>query len=407
MDMKSRNQYLKSLIEKRGYILKSKKEKGHLLSEFCATTGMNKKYVVSKIRSGQYLEPREKHHRKRKSHYTNETVQTLKSLWRTFDYPCGQNMSPVLKEEVDHLVGLGELTRSPEAIRQLKTISARTIDTKLREIKEREGLKNKYQKKIHPILYQKIPVRVFAEQDRAVLGNIQTDLVEHCGQSSSGPFISTISATDIYSGWWQGRAVMNMGQEAVLAGLTGLKNECPFVWQSLHSDNGQSFINKSLYRYCKKEKLFFSRSRPYKKNDNCLVENKNKTHIRQVVGYRRYETLEELEIMNELWEKVTDFKNFFQPSTKLIRKERIGGRIKRKYDTPKTPYRRVVNYDGLSDETKRELQDIYSSLNPMRLRREIEKLQTALYETYEKKQRKSKGRSVRFLIADQKPVSVR
>jgi len=407
MDMKSRNQYLKSLIEKRGYLLKSKKEKGQLLDEFCANTGMNRKYVISKIRSGQYLEPRTEQKRNKRSTYINETIQELKRLWRIFDHPCGQRLASILKTEVDRLIKQGELNCSQKATQQLKIISAKTIDRKLAITKQEEGLKHKYSKKIHPLLYQQIPVKVFSEQNRDKPGNIQADLVEHCGQSAFGPFINTISVTDIYSGWWQGRSIMGMSQQAVHAGLAGLKEESPLVWQSFHSDNDKSFINKFFYQYCRKKKILFSRSRPYKKNDNCLVEEKNKTHVRWTVGYRRYDTLEELEILNELWEKVADFKNFFQPSMKLIKKERIGGHIKRKYDKPLTPYQRIMNYEGLSEEIKRELQDHYSSLNAVRLKQDIEKLQAALYEAYTKKQQKSKGRSVRFLIADQHPISVR
>lgn len=407
MDMKSRNQYLQSLIENRGYLLKSKKGKGRLLDEFCVNTGMNRKWVIAKIRTGQYLQSGKKQTRKnRQSKYTNETIQELKHLWRIFDHSCGQNLAPTLEREVDRLIVMGELKCSPETAAQLKTISARTIDKKLKPVKENEWLKNKYQKKIHPLLYQQIPVKVFAEQNRDVLGNIQGDLVEHCGQSAAGPFISTISATDIYSGWWQGRSVANIGQQAVQAGLASLKEESPFIWQSFHSDNDKSFINKFFYDYCRKEGLLFSRSRPYKKNDNCLAENKNKTHIRWEVGYRRYDTLEELEILNESWEKVADFKNFFQSSVKLVKKERIGSHIKRKYDKAKTPYQRIIDYEALGEEIKRELHDKYSSLNPVKLKQEITQLQTNLYEAYLKKQEKIKGRSVRFLIAEQDPISV-
>lgn len=399
MDMPSRNQYLKTLIEKQGYLLKSKKDKSRLLDEFCRNTGLNKKYVIRKIRSGQYLISGQKQQRlKRGSVYKNETIKELTRLWKIFDCACGQRLEPLLKNEVDRLVKMREINCSPETIGQLKNISSSTIDRKLKPVKIEEGLKNRYQKKLHPLLYQQIPVRVFIEQDREVLGNIQVDLVEHCGQSALGPFISTLSTTDIYSGWWEGRAVVGRGQEAVSGSLNYLRSGIyPFVWQGLHSDNDTAFINNVLYRYCRNEAIFFSRSRPYKKNDNCLVEEKNKTHIRQVVGYRRYDTLTELEILNELWGKTADFKNFFQPSIKLIKKERVKGHIKRFYDKPKTPYQRVMDYEKLSEDKKRELHDRYNSLNPIELKREIRKLINSLYETYLKKQEKPRGRSVRFL----------
>lgn len=388
--------------------MKSKKEKGRVLQEFCVNTGMNRKWVIQKIRSGQYLKLGQKQTRKQRGDvYANETIQELKRLWKVFEYPCGQRMESILREELDHLVALGEVKCSKEATAQLKTISGKTIDRKLADTKKDEGLKNKYQKKIHPILYQHIPVKVFAEQNRDEIGNIQADLVEHCGQSASGQFILTLSATCISSGWWLGKSVANMSKEAVQAGVAAVREESPFVWRSFHSDNDKLFINSFLYEYCRKEGLPFSRSRPYKKNDNCLVENKNKTHVRQVVGYWRYDTLEELEILNELWEKLASFRNFFMPSMKLVKKERIKSHMRRVYDRPLTPYRRIMNSDQIDDDTKRELRDIRNSLNPVRLQREIEKLRTALYESYQKKHAKPKGRSVRFLRVLSGAVSVR
>lgn len=409
MDMESRNQYLKALIEERGYLLKPKKEKGRLLDEFCTNTGMARKHVISKIRSGNYVKSKEqKPRKKRATRYDNEFVAHLVDLWKLFDNPCGKRMKSVLHDEVPRLIAMRELHCSEEIQGKLQGVSPRTIDTKLTPVKTREYLKGKYQRKVHPLLYQEIPVKVWSEQDRNFPGTIQTDLVEHCGQSALGPFISTISTTDIYSGWWQGLGVMGKDKAAVHGGLAHLReHEYPCAWYGLHSDNDTAFINNLLYDYCKKGRILFSRSRPYKKNDNCLVEGKNKTHVRQIVGYRRYDTGTELEILNELYEKSAFFKNFFQPSMKLIKKERIKGHIKRAYDVPRTPYRRMMECAQINDETKRELQDTYNSLNPRRLKADIDKLQTALYEAYEKKQGKSKGRSVRFLIANQQPVSVR
>ena len=409
MNMESRNQYLKALIEERGYLLQSKKEKGLLLSEFCATTGIARKHAISKIRSGNYVKSKEYKPRKRKRiKYDNEFVAALVDLWKLFDHPCGQRMESILDTEVDRLMQKRELRCAKEVAEKLKHVSARTIDTKLEPVKAREYLKGKYHRKVHPLLYQEIPVKVWGEQNRDFPGTIQVDLVEHCGQSALGPFINTISTTDIYSGWWQGLGVIGKDKEAVHGGLVYLKeHEYPCIWYGLHSDNDTAFINNLLYSYCKKDNVLFSRSRPYKKNDNCLVEGKNKTHVRQIVGYRRYDTNAELEILNELYLKSALFKNFFQPSMKLIKKERIKGRIRRVYDVPRTPHRRMIECSQINDDRKRELQETYNSLSPRQLKQEIEKLQTALYEAYEKKQRKSKGRSVRFLIADQDPVSVR
>jgi len=200
MDMYSKNQYLKALIEKRGYLLKSKKEKSELLDEYCQTTGQNRNYVIRKIRSGAYLKSGFGK-RKRKVKYDGYVKDALVKIWRIFDYPCGQRLEPLLKAGLaDRLRNLGEISFSDEVAKKLKEIDASTIDEKLREQKEVERIRKKYQRKVHPLLYQKIPVKLSNEWDRNQLGNIQTDLIEHCGQSARGEYINTISNTDIATG---------------------------------------------------------------------------------------------------------------------------------------------------------------------------------------------------------------
>ena len=197
MDMQAKNQYLKALIEKRGYLLKSKKEKSKLLDEYCQTTGQNRNYVIRKIRKGDYLKS-SFGKRKRKEYYDGYVKEALVEMWQIFDYPCGQRLESLLKDGIaDRLKELGELNCSREVLDKLRKISAKTIDRKLRHQKEIERIRRKYQKKISPLLYQKIPVKISDEWDRNQLGNIQTDLIEHCGQSTRGEYINTISNTDI------------------------------------------------------------------------------------------------------------------------------------------------------------------------------------------------------------------
>ena len=210
-------------------------------------------------------------------------------LWKIFDYPCGQRLKSSLETEVDRLREQGELICSDEVAEKLKRISFRTIDEKLKHQKEVEFLKRKYHKKIHPLLYQKIPVKLSDEWDRSQLGNIQTDLIEHCGQSARGEYINTVSNTDIATGWWEGEAITGRGQIPTQQGLDKARKRFPFDWQEIHSDNGTEYINAHLFRYTEKEGLAFSRSRPNKKNDNCFVEQKNWTHVKKYVGYLRYD----------------------------------------------------------------------------------------------------------------------
>jgi hypothetical protein len=288
-----------------------------------------------------------------------------------------------------------------------------TIDRKLRHQKEVEHQKRKYSRKIHPLLYQKIPIKVFDEQDRTKSGNIQLDLVEHCGASASGEYINTLSNTDIAYGWWEGEAVMGRGQERTLGAISQARGRYPFDWREIHSDNGSEFINAHLFNYTEKEGLDFSRSRPYKKNDNCLVEQKNWTHVKKFVGYLRYDTEAELNILNDLYRnELRLFKNFFQPVIKLISKVRVGGKIHRKYDVAKTPHQRVMGSKDVLENKKQELKKVYLSLNPAQLKRTIDAKLDMLYMAYQDKNKTlkvdvKKKISVRFLNTQSDLVSVR
>ena len=254
-----------------------------------------------------------------------------------------------------------------------------------------------------------------SEQDRKVIGNLQVDLVEHCGSSAQGQYLNTLTTTDINTGWWEGEAIMGRGEYASQQGLVQARARYPFAWVRLHSDNGAEFINWHLYRYTQKEKLDFSRSRPYKKNDNCLIEQKNWTHVKKFVGYLRYDTEEEQTLLNDLYcHELRLYKNFFQPVIKLKEKMRIEGKILRKYEPAMTPYARVMASDTVSPETKKELRRLYDSLNPAELKRVIDGKLDKLYAAYQKKMRspeiqphkQTKPSSVTFLTAQPEAVSV-
>ena len=422
MNMKSRNQYLQTLIQEKGYYLKSKKEKSKLLDEYCQNTKQNRKYVISKIRNGNYFKNTKIKQRKRKEYYDGEVKSALVKLWKIFDCPCGQRLKTLLETETDRLRKFNELSCSGETIKKLKGIGSATIDRKLIHQKEVERLNRKYQKKNNPLLYQKIPVKLSDEWDKSQLGNIQIDLVEHCGNSAFGEYICTLSETDIATQWWEGSAIMGKGQQRTFNGLKQSRNRFPFSWKEIHSDNGGEFINSHLFNWTEKEKINFSRSRPYKKNDNCFVEQKNWTHVRKFIGYLRYETDEELEIINDLYQnEFRLYKNFFQPVIKLISKERIGGKIHRKYDKARTPYQIILESDEVLEKKKKELEKLYRSLNPAELKRTIDKKLNLLYKVHRKKnnqtqnskslkvenKKKLKPVSVRFSMPKSEAVSVR
>lgn len=412
MDMQSKKQYLKKVREE--YLSSpSRAEKTRILDEAEKRAGLNRKYLITKLKPKSNLDKRESSRKKRALKYDNEVKAVLADAWEIFDRPCGDRLAPLLQDEVIKLRQLGELVCSDEVVSKLKTISPRTIDTKLAHIKEDIGRTGKYKHQAHPLLYQKVPVKVFAEQDREVSGNIQIDCVEHCGASAAGTFIYTVAMTDIAHGWWEGEAVMGKGQEGVCAGIGAGQKRFPFPWVEIHTDGGTEFINAHLVRYCAKKSLLFSRSRPYKKNDNCLVEQKNWTHVRKKVGYLRYDTVEEQNILNSLYRnELRLFKNFFQPMMKLVSKERIGGSIKRKYDKPQTPYQRVMLAADIPKTAKDAVQKIYLSLNPAELKRRIDAKLDQLYAAYQKKNnspvvdvnKKIHPSSVRFYIAERGAV---
>ncbi len=395
MDMKARNQYLKVLQER--YLKASKKEKGKILDEYCRNTGQTRKYVIRKINS-EIPEKRSK--RKKRWLYDGEVIVALVKVWEIFDYPCGQRLAPLLREEVERLRNLGELRISNEVEKKLISISPASIDRKLRHEKEVIGnLRRKGFSKPKSLLYQKIPMRL-NDWDTSQIGNLEIDMVEHCGSTKRGFYINSLSLTDIGSGWWEGAGIMGKGQEPTLKALDKIRKRTPFPWLEIHPDNDSPFINAHLLRYCEKESIRFSRSRPGRKNDNCFIEQKNWTHVKKVLGYLRYDTTEELIIINDLYEnELRLYKNLFQPVMKLKEKIREGGKVHRKYDTPKTPYQRLMESNQISEEKKGELRRIYLSLNPAQLKREIEAKLDRLFEIYQKK----KGISVVQPHRRQKP----
>lgn len=420
MNMQSRNQYL---LEVRPEYLKatSKKVRSNLLDEAAKRTKLNRKYLMDKLKPKSNLDKLASEKKKRTQYYDNSVKPALVAMWKIFGFPCGQRLEPLLKDETDRLRTLGELSCSDAVADKLKRMGPATIDRKLKHQKQIELAKKKYAKK-HPLLYQKVPVKVFAEQDRSLMGNMQIDLVEHCGSSAAGQFVNTLTATCISSGWTEREAIMGKGQEPTKEGIDYARKRCPFDWIEMHSDGGTEFINAHVFAYSIESDMAFSRSRAYKKNDNCLVEQKNNTHVRRLVGYLRYDTSEEMDLLNDLYRNESRlFKNFFAPVIKLISKERVGGKLHRKYDKPRTPYQRIMESSEVSRGKKEELTKIYLSLNPAELKRQTDKKLGNLYQCYQKKSDGNIGStenrsleaslkrkiSVRFSKTSQIPVSVR
>jgi len=270
------------------------------------------------------------------------------------------------------------LTLDKETKRKLIGISPATIDRMLAPMRKRYQLRARSQTKPGTLLKHQIPIRTFSDWDEQRPGFIEIDLVSHEGGNARGDYAYTLDATDVCTAWTETEAVRNRSEKFVFAGLEKALVRFPFAIQGIDSDNDNAFINNQLVRYCTEKAITFTRSRPYRKNDNCFVEQKNYSVVRRAVGYRRYDTAEELQALNDLYAVLRLYTNYFQPVMKLVEKTRIGSKVRKRYDRAKTPYRRVLQSRAVPKEAKQELKRIYATLNPVKLGREISRLQDRL-----------------------------
>lgn len=376
MDMHSREQYLDTLREE--YRRAVRKQRTRLLNEARRRTHLNRKVLIRKLT--RMPKPVRRPRPKRGASYGPEVVSALVDCWELFDFACGQRLAPALRTEVRRLRAAGELKCSDMVADKLIGISPKTIDRLLRHEKQVRRVNRPRVGPTHPLLYQKIPVKVAADWDTNEVGNVQVDYVEHCGRSTGGQYIHTVSTVDIASGWWEGEPITARTQEATREALDRIRKRAPFCFREIHPDNDSGLINDLLWRYCRQRRIKLSRSRPYQKNDNAWVEQRNWTHVRKVVGYRRFDTTTELVVLRELYDALRLYRNFFQPSMKLESKERAGGRIHRKYQIAKTPYQRLLDSGQLSPAAEKGLRKHYQSLNLVELRRKVEQLRNELFD---------------------------
>jgi len=371
----------------------SKKEKTIFLNEFIQLTSYNRCYACQVLNMKKekvlgymniagkrikYVADNRKIKRKKKKIYGQEVFVALKEIWKIGDYICSKRLAPFLSEIIPVLEKWGEIKLDTKVREKLFKISAATIDRLLSDTRKRYRIKGRSTTRPGSLLKKSIPIRTFADWDEARPGFFEVDLVSHDGGNTKGDFNQSLNFTDIATGWEEMIAVKNKAQVWVFAGIKRIKERLPFSILGLDSDNGAEFINAHLIRYCEEHKITFTRSRPYRKNDSCFVEQKNWSVIRRAVGYARHDTDKELSILNELYVYLRLYVNFFQPVRKLIKKERIGSKVIKRYDEAKTPYRRVLASPDIEDEIKMKLKSQYAMLNPAELKRKITKLQDKL-----------------------------
>jgi hypothetical protein len=347
----------------------SKAEKTHILDEFVHNTGYHRKYAIRLLNQRVMRKHRKKVGRRKE--YQGEVVIALIKIWAICDQICSKRLHPFLPEIVEVLERQGELVLSPETKQSLLKMSRATIDRCLRPERHRprRGLSTT---KPGTLLKQAIPIRTFTEWDDARPGFVEIDLVAHCGDSTHGEYINTLTAVDVTTGWTECLPLANRSQRQVSAAIILLRQRLPFPLLGIDSDNDSAFINDNLYRYCEKEEITFTRSRPYKKNDQAHVEQKNWSVVRRLIGYDRYESPQALALFETIYEDVRLYINFFQPVLKLTDKHRVGSKLIKHYDTARTPYRRVLESPEVVDKDKKSLRQLYATLNPVTLRHRID-----------------------------------
>ena len=360
-----------------------KKAKSEILDHLVMLAGYTRSYASRVLRARQGESRRERSLRRtptntRRRIYDQAVQEHLFKVWLIMDCPAGKRLSPFLPEIVPVLESFGEISLSDEVRRKLLTISAATIDRLMAPERKRMGIKGRCGTKPGSLLKQQIPIKTFSEWDDRQPGFLEVDLVSHGGWDTRGDFAHTLDIVDVATRWTETRAVKNKAQVWVFEALKHTFEKFPFPVRGIDSDNGSEFINDELMRFCVQEEITFTRGRPYRKNDSCYVEQKNWSVVRKASGYMRYDTPEQLNLLNRLYDVLRLYTNYFQPVMCLIRKERSGSRIKKTYDRAQTSYRRIIDHEGISEEAKASLRREYQQLNPAQLKREILNLQETL-----------------------------
>jgi hypothetical protein len=368
-----------SKISKREYLIEvkkkywkaNKKRKSQLLDDFCAFTLYDRKYAIELLNNP--LPGKWKRYKPRAKYYDQPVIDALQKIWEALDSICGERVHPQIPAMMEKLIECDELSVAKSVQTKLLQISLGSVKAILRCEKTRSTIRIRGTTRPGTLLKHQIAIRYGPWED-VDPGFFEMDTVAHSGETIAGKFIYTLDLIDIASGWNEQGAVWGKGEHAVLEQFKKIEADLPFAVLGIDPDNGGEFINWVMYRYIREKEYNFTRSRPFHKNDNAHIEQKNWTAVRQLVGYARLDKPQQLEILNDLYRNEWRlYQNFFLPIMKL--KEKIKdtqtGRTKKKYDKAKTPYQRLLDHPKVSKETKDMLKLIYKDLNPIKLRRQI------------------------------------
>ena len=363
----------------------SRAAKSKILDQLVATAGYGRKYAIWLVNQPP-LSPAPTRRRERRRVYTSTLLAALILIWDTCECICSKRLRDFIPEMIDRLEACGHLYLGPTDRALLAQMSASTIDRLLRPERAARRQHGRSTTKGVSGLKASIPVHTHADRHYQTPGHVEMDTVAHCGESTRGDYLVTLDVVDLATFWVEPITPSGRGQGAVLEALKTIRQRLPFPLLSIDSDNDGCFINDMMRRYCEQEHLGFGRSRPYRKNDQAHVEQRNWSVVRQLIGYDRFER-DALVAFNAFWEKRRLYVNYFQPVRKLLRKQRIDGKVHKEYDAARTPYFRVMDAPSVSADRKNEIKAVYLSLDPVTLKQECDRLLRRVWER----------RTVRFL----------
>lgn len=354
-------------------------EKGRILNEFVAITGYNRKRAITLLNHPpESTNPPCKRQCQPRC-YDTAVQEALITVWKASNRLCSKRLVPFLPEFVAAMERFGHLKLTEEVRQRLLSMSAATMD-RLLFSQRHPGGRALSTTKPGQLLKHQIPVRTFADWNEVAPGFVEADLVAHCGDNASGAFLYTLTLTDIATGWTECLALLHKSEADVTGALTEVRKCLPFALLGLDTDNGGEFINYEMLRYCQREKITFTRARTYKKNDQAHVEQKNGSVVRRLVGYDRYEGVPAWRALASLYRVLRLYINFFQPSLKLLSKQRDGAHVTKRYDKALTPYQRVLACGALSEPQKEQLRHCYEQLDPVCLLDQLQRLQEGLWQ---------------------------
>lgn len=375
MSQKSKWEYLKAIYAR--YRKASKELRALILNEFCQVCGYHRKYAI-RLLNGPAPQKPSSVHKTRSPSYPAKVISVLSVIWEAAGYPCSQRLKALVPVWLPW--AQKRFSLSAQLQKQLLSISPSTIDRRLKS--KRRLLKKRLYGRTKPgtLLKHHIPIKTDS-WDVSTAGFTETDLVSHSGNSEKGEFIHSLNVTDIHTTWVESRAVMGKGQAGVLDAMKEIEQTLPFKLLGIDSDNGSEFINHHLKAFCDQKKIQFTRGRPYKKDDNAHIEQKNWTHVRKIFGYLRYDSFPVQQAMNDLYRnELRTLQNLFLPSMKLISKTRVGSKLKRRYDKPQTPLERVAACPQADPLKLAELQKLRDASDPFALAKTIDQKLERIYQ---------------------------